>query len=301
MCDIDTDVCAYCGEECLTGREDPEHVLPAAINARLTTRAVCTPCNRWAGERIDQPWLAETFVGGARYQHRIPDRYGEILAFDPFLQGVTPEGVRIKTGRGGPVAENSQVVRDARQGTVSVTAPDQEALDKILERERRKVEAAGQRFSIGESRVVESRPLITGSGRVYPARWDRMAAKATLGLLARTQPAAWRRSVNAAYLRARMNDMTLKAKDVDVLTTEPVENVAPEPASMIVVHDFDGVTFVRVSLMGVFGLAWDLPERAPGLDLAWVSDPVDPARSALGTIHEVVAARAGAGGAQSSQ
>lgn len=45
--------CFYCGT---TGRSgSPEHIVPAHLGGRLTTRNVCDPCNQRAGKEIDEP------------------------------------------------------------------------------------------------------------------------------------------------------------------------------------------------------------------------------------------------------
>lgn len=67
--------CFYCAGQ-LDGSPAPEHILPASIRAELTTNRVCTPCNRWAGEEIDQPWLGEVHVREARQRWQVPDRRG---------------------------------------------------------------------------------------------------------------------------------------------------------------------------------------------------------------------------------
>src|SRR4051812_29181477 len=118
--------CAYCAKPTLVGGEPPEHALPAAINARFTTSAVCSACNLWAGEEIDRPWLADPYVRHVRVMHQIPDRRGTTLEHDPLLRGVTADGTHVAMGRDGrPVALNSPIKRDPESGTVQIRARDQ--------------------------------------------------------------------------------------------------------------------------------------------------------------------------------
>lgn len=93
----------------LTGSEEFEHALPAAIGGRLTTNTVCVPCNRWAGRDIDQPWLDDPFVLDCHFEHQIPDRRGTINS-SPFLTGKTEDWRWVSLGRDGvPVLRNAGV------------------------------------------------------------------------------------------------------------------------------------------------------------------------------------------------
>lgn len=288
------DICVYCALPKLTGSEDPEHVLPAAVNGRLVIKAACNPCNRWVGSNVDQPWLNELFVLSARYQHQIADRNGNVLDYDPLLAGATADGTRLRIGRDGqPVALNSPVLRDAQTGEVQIHAKDEEDLQRLTAREVQKATAAGKSASFGEAEWRSSQPTVTISHRVVPGRWERMAAKIMLGLLAETQPATWRLSKSADELRQRMHDEPRTATEVPLRSADAFHEWAPAPASAAAVICDGNERLACVSLMGVFAVKLDLADDLAGLDLAWVSDPLEPARSALGERSHVVAKRLG--------
>lgn len=289
-----TNICAYCGQPALTGSERPEHVLPKAINSRLTTYAVCDPCNGWAGKHIDQPWLDDAFVGHARFMHEIPDSRGNILAYDPFLVGTADDGTRVALRRDGkPIALNSPVKRDDTTGEVQILARNQEDYERLLAREIKKAETIGKTVTFGEARQVSQQPRLTVSHHHYPGRWERMAAKVALGLLAETQPPAWRLTASAEMLRERIHDLERHADAVEMRNLDSFDGFAPSPASAVVAITLAGRPAAMVSLLGAFALFFPLADDMSGLDLAWVSDPIEPDRSAIGPAMEVIAKRQG--------
>lgn len=288
----DSTVCAYCGRPTLTGNDEPEHAIPAAINGRFTTRAVCVPCNRWAGREIDQPWLNDPFVLEVRFEARVPDRRGKVLERSPFRTGVTQDGRRIELGPDGtPKLLNSVVRRDRETGEVHIVAPDQVTLDMLVERERRKAEPEGKSWTAGRQSTTSDRPRVSGTGMVWPGRWERMAAKASLALLAEVQPAAWRRSPSAVLLREKLRDMNRAVSQVGLYSSEAVESFAASPATAISVMTVGARPILNVSLVGIFTVRFALADDLKGTDQAWVSDPLDPRRSCSGTFTEVIYAR----------
>ena len=288
----DSAYCAYCAEAVLDGSEGPEHAVPAAINGRFTTPSVCTPCNGWAGNEIDQPWLNDPFVLDARFAHRIPDRRGRLVKRSPWLAGVTDDGARVALGRDGvPVMRNSVVERDETTGTVRITAGDQATLDGLIDRERRRAERQGRSWTTGEQQALSTRPQVTGSVESSPGLWERLAAKAALALLAEARSAAWRRSPSAQILRERMRNMNLTVADVELFRDEVIASFAATPATAVIVRTVGPHVTLSVSLLGIFTLRFLLAEDLRGVDLAWVSDPVMPAHSCHGTLGEVLHAR----------
>jgi hypothetical protein len=289
---VTPDVCAYCAQQALTGNEDPEHVLPAAINARLTTNAVCNPCNRWAGRYIDQPWLDDVFVGHARFVHQIPDRRGKVLTHDPFLVGTTKDGTQIRMGKDGrPIALNSPVKRNPDTGDIQIIARNQADLDRLLAREIKKAEAAGKKLTAGKAQEVSHQPRVEASHQITPGAWERMAAKAVLGLLANTQPPAWRTSASADMLRQRLRNLDRPVNEVQMREAKIFHAFASAPASAVNIITIANRPCAGVSLLGTFAFYLELADDMRGVDITWVSDPMQPDRCAQGPLAEVLAKR----------
>lgn len=106
--------CFYCGNERPSG--SPEHIVPAHLGGRLTTRAVCGDCNHRAGEEIDDPLAtflmvqipkALNDVRNIRRLSRTPQVVAD--AIDPAGQDVTlkfsPSGREVVDQNGNRVAD----------------------------------------------------------------------------------------------------------------------------------------------------------------------------------------------------
>jgi hypothetical protein len=215
-----------------------------------------------------------------RYEHEVPDRRGKVIDYDPLLAGVTVDGVQVRMGRDGkPVALNSAVKRDAASGEVQIIAKDEADLKRLTEKEIKRAEVAGKTGTFGQSEWRSDQPQIQVTNQIVPGRWERMAAKMMLGLLAESQPDAWRLSDSARDLRHRMREAPRPANQVRLEPTDAFEPFAASPATALVLITLDGHAVGRVSLMGVWAITLPLSDDLLGVDLAYVSDPLRLSRS----------------------
>jgi hypothetical protein len=280
-------ICSYCAKATLTGDDEPEHAIPAAINGRYTTRTVCVSCNRWAGQYIDFPWLNDPIVLDVRRTAKVPDRRGNLLQRSPLLAGTTDDGRRVALGADGkPVLLNSVVDRGDDQ--VRIIAPDEATLDALMEREKRKAEATGKTWTPGVSQRREDRPYVEVSSEISPAVWERMGAKMGLAILADTMPSDWRTSSSADLLRTRMRDMSRPASQASLLPTDASDPFAAAPATAITITSITRKSVLSVSLMGIFTVRFLLAADCANVDLTVVSDPINQAHSAKGTLAQVI-------------
>ena len=204
------------------------------------------------------------------------------------LTGMTADGRRITLGRDGrPVLLNTPVIRDPETGDLTIIAADKAKLDAQTNKQRAKAEAAGEPFTPGEASPFEDDPAIVGGGEVWPGRWQRMAAKVALALLAEQQPAAWRRSASAESLREEIR-VTRSVGEVRFEDASAFASFAAEPATAVVLHRTPRVLGVKVSLMGIHGIGFPLADDLDRTDWAWVSDPVDAQRSAQSSLGQVI-------------
>jgi len=107
-------ICAYCGDPKLTGRQRPEHPIPAALNSALTVFTACDDCNERAGTGVDQPWLDHTIVRETRHRLKVVDpRHPGREVPHPLLAGVFEDerGHRVVVRDGQPSYPGS-IVRD---------------------------------------------------------------------------------------------------------------------------------------------------------------------------------------------
>jgi hypothetical protein len=185
------------------------------------------------------------------------------------------------------------VDRSKAPAEFSVSARDQEDLDRLIHRELRKASKTREDVDLPDA------PATRGSSprsRVESksGQWERMAAKMILALLAETQSPEWRGCDSAQALRQQIRDLGRKASDVAFQQADSFRPFAAEPSTAVVVSSKGGAPAALVSL-GASMVMIPLEADLGHVELGWVSDPLDPGQSVSGPIAHVVAARVPAG------
>lgn len=234
-------MCAYCAEPVLTGRERPEHALPAALRASIRVWTVCDPCNTWAGQGVDQPFLDDPFIRELRSRYDVRDpRHPDRRIESPFAHGFTAEGVHVAADETWEPRIVSGRIVDHEDGNVDIIAGDQAEADRLAERVRKRAEALGKTATFGDWRIVSNHPHITGQLQIRPWRWRRAVAKAALATASAAFDEPWRTGDDAARLRHWMRDP--KALPHDHC---PMRQIAGTALSVAVPAPSNAVFFTR--------------------------------------------------------
>jgi nucleotide-binding universal stress UspA family protein len=275
-------LCAYCVEQQLDGTQRPEHPLAAALRSSIRVYCVCDPCNTWAGIEVDQWFLDDPFVLELRSSLDVRDpRHPDRPIPSPLLRGHDENGIWIASDAdGNPRMPDGGIVDDG-DGTFRVIAASQERAEEILDKFRRRAEAAGWKVEFGEWQTEDVRPAITGTLKVRPWRWRRAVAKAALACAAEVFDEAWRTGPDAARLREWMRDP--KALPYDHC---PLRNVSDSIFAHVVPPPSNAVFFTRSEAGGVVAnivlLGTQLAQivvDSEGRALptrAWLTDPARP-------------------------
>lgn len=189
--------CFYCADE-LDGVPEPEHILPAAINAGLTTRRVCTPCNHWAGTEVDRPWLETAGVREARLRWKVPDRWGGTVSKIVY-KGALPDGdaaLIVLTDDNVEIRRRPQAVDNG--DTITLTGYNQPEYAKAIGRLR-------QRYPNLEApeELTLVNGLLTATVNLHSNVhiWPRFVAKVALGVASLVADDSWIDSSDATGLR----------------------------------------------------------------------------------------------------
>jgi hypothetical protein len=229
--------CFYCANA-LDASPEPEHVLPAAINADLTTRRVCTPCNHWAGTEVDHPWLGSHLVRECRHRWNVPDRYGRTvpeIAYKGKLNDgddalVTIDGSDVRIRRIPKQVEDGQ--------SITFTGYDQTEFDRaVLRLQQRHPQLVAPK----ELTVIETTFTATVNLEASVHIWPRFAAKVALGVASLVVDDSWLDTPTAIELR-------------DVLQNG-------HPASELAALDHPGVAWSAVPFELVAGTHMLLPPQ----------------------------------------
>lgn len=189
-------ICFYCTGP-ITGRVDPEHVLPAALGTNLTTRRVCRACNQRAGVEVDQPWLSEHRVEESRRLLGLPDRRGRapgVLSFRGQLEDGSPALVTLE---GDEVSMRRLPVQDMHPWGVTLSGYTEDEADRAWQR------LVEQGIPLSDPVTVVERGPLTVTVRRESAvdLWPRFAAKVALAFASTFADDAWASSDSAAQLR----------------------------------------------------------------------------------------------------
>lgn len=251
------DLCAYCIKAPLTGHEKPEHPIPAALGSSFWVRTVCDRCNEWAGKEIDKPFLGDALVREMQslVDQRDPRRHPSRRVPSSILSGYTHDGDYLKHDHEtGEVAFAPRIV-DLGDGRRQLRGSTQADIDRLLERERGRVEPGFEVRVDGPVTTRRYRPTLHIDWTINPRAWRREAAKVGLAVGSYTFPPNWRLSPDAERLREWMHNRDPRTQDSQAPGLAPV----PFPATALVrdsehlmyfVRGSDGWIYLHVVLFG---------------------------------------------------
>lgn len=282
-----SELCVYCLSTKLTGKEKPEHPIPASLGARLTVPTVCDICNEWAGRNIDQPFLAEDFLRERRsaVDQRDPRRQRNRRLSSPLLRGYTADGdfVSFDYGLERPVM-GSRIV-DLGDGRFQIRAGSEDEAQRLMEKIHRRAISEGKKAKLEEVERGESKPRINATVVLRPDVWRRASAKIGLGVASIVYPPGWRISTDAQRLRDWMHNRDPSSDDGSVpplipSTPQPMVPIARADEHLLFfMQADDGVTYLVVVLFGTEHFSvpvdsgkWPVPDQAWRLDWRNPSD-----------------------------
>lgn len=202
---VDAGYCPYCARD--VGRLTDEHVIPQRIGGNFVIKA-CEPCNRLAGQHVDNPAMSYPDVEILRGLHdvRSPKRPGQQAAVQ--IVGQLADGARALYRPGRDVSllqvEPSEPIAN-EDGTFTWAVPANGSAD-FVERLRHRIEAEnpGRTVAINPIGVQRSPVAFEYRTGLTPWVWPRFLAKVAVALLHETMPAAWRGSDQAVRLLAML-------------------------------------------------------------------------------------------------
>jgi hypothetical protein len=295
----DQELCAYCATVGLTGREKPEHPIPAALGASLKVRTVCKDCNEWAGTAIDQPLLADQVLRERRsiVDQRDPRRARQRRQPSTFLRGYSEDGDFFsydhETKR--PVM-GSRIV-DLGDNRYQIRAGSQEEAERLMAIMRARAVAEDKAIEVVETERSRTRPTIQASVLMDAIVWRRAAAKMGLGVGSLVFDAGWRETEDAHRLREWMHDRDPRTEDGTApplvpRTTEDLRGLAWGDAHRLWFTRLgDNWIYLSVVLFGA--LIFAVPVNSTDAQVppqAWILDWRHPKRDGLTTWDEMLMA-----------
>lgn len=277
-------ICPYCGDAALLGTERPEHAIPAALRAGMVVYTVCDECNTWAGEEIDQPFLADDFILLLRSEHDIRDPRGgprrQRRVLSPLGHGFTADGIRITLDENWVPSMTGRIFEDEDSDEYRIVAGTHEELRKLTDRVTRRAAAKGLTASAGQPVEGSVQPQVRGQLQVRPWVWRREIAKIALACGSVAYPEEWRRSEDADLLRTWMRDAKALPYDhcpIERVADTELQHAFPAPAHGMFFMRGAVSTILTVVLFG--DIAFKIPVDTAGRgvpQIAWYLDPNRP-------------------------
>jgi hypothetical protein len=271
--------CWFCGERHVGANDPPEHIIPAALGAELTTDAVAHSCNERAGQEVDQPLVNDLFVAFNRVFFDIRDRRGRRPP-NPVRNATFKDGtpVNLETRNGPWEAKVIPQVRQEGDGFV-ITASSVEEAEEII---AKKSERTGQQFKVvGERHSGEERPEVVFTLSLDTRLRVRARAKMVLGVLSKVFPEAWLDSPEAHQLQEWLWDPRPKLDGAEIGAMHNAADGAlgflchpPDHLVALIPMGVDRL-MVLVILFGKEVMPYEvqLPPGIAAPETCWVMDP----------------------------